>query len=199
MLGAEGAFTRADVWKAVTVGILGPVAGYAGTLVKSWIEQSNVGAKRKHLCEEADRLIKFHATLAEATLPSPQVQGAQVSILNELNNVLDRLSRALVEPPGSAGHPRSHMVITIENWLLLYRPRGFWSWVLHSLFFMMVPVWWLFFYVGFVNDLRHHAHDTAVGLVVLLIFLIPIVLCNYAARKVDDRARQRLESPSVTT
>jgi hypothetical protein len=60
-----------------------------------------------------------------------------------------------------------------------------------------VPVWWLFFYVGFVNDLRQHAHDTAVGLVVLLIFLIPIVLCNYAARKVDDRTRQRPEAAAV--
>jgi hypothetical protein len=188
----------ADVSKIVAVGILGPAAGYAGTLVKGWIEQSNVRDKRRYLCEEADRLIKFHATLSQATLPSLRVQSARTSIATELDNVLDELSRSLIEPPGSPGHPRSHMAVTIEKWLLLYRPRGFASWVLHSLFFMLVPVWCLFFYVGLVDDLRAHATDTGVGLVVLLLFLVPIVLCNYLARKVDDRGQQQPQAAQVT-
>jgi hypothetical protein len=101
----------------------------------------------------------------------------------------------LVEPPGSPGHPRSHMILTIENWLLLSRPRGFASWLLHSLCFMTVPWWGFFFYVGFINDLCNHAHDTAVCVFVLLIFLIPVVRCNYVVRKVDDRVHRQPKAP----
>ncbi|MBZ5680865.1 MAG: hypothetical protein LAO24_12245 [Acidobacteriia bacterium] len=187
---AENVFT----WQNAVVAILGPVAGYAGTLAKSWIEQSNVRARQTSLCEEADRLIKFHATLAEAAVPSPKVQSAQVAVVSQLDRVLEKLSQSLTEPLGSAGHVRSTAIVRLENWLLLYRPLGFWSAVLHSLFFMMIPVWFLFFYFGFVNDLRTHAPDTGISVLVLVIFLIPVVLCNYVARKVDAWSRRRREA-----
>jgi hypothetical protein len=174
--------------------ILGPLAGYIGTRVKSWTERNNVRARRNDLCEDAAALIKFHATLADATVPSSRVQSAQACIANELDHVLEKLSQSLTNPQASAQRARSGTIITLENWLLLYRPCGFWSWLLHALFFMMVPLWFLVFYVGFINDLRAHTHDAGVGVVVLLIFAIPIVLCNFIARKVDARARQRQDS-----
>ena len=179
-------------WHNVAIAILGPVAGYAGTLAKNWIEQSNARAKQTNLCEEADRLIKFHATLAEATVPSPKVQGAKVAVVSQLDRVLEKLSQSLTEPLGSAGHMRSEVIVRLENWLLLYRPLGFWSGVLHLLFYLMIPVWFLFLDVEL--DVTTRDPDPVTRVMVLVIVFIPIIVCNYAARKLDGWSRRRHEA-----
>jgi hypothetical protein len=66
----------------------------AVALAKGRIEQSNTRGKRKGLCEEADRLINFHARLAEVTALSPWVQSTLVPIVDEPVNVPDELLRA---------------------------------------------------------------------------------------------------------
>jgi hypothetical protein len=158
-------------------------------LAKNWIEQSNTRSKQTNLCEEADRLIKFHATLAQAAVPSPNIQTAQVAVVGQLDRVLDKLSQTLTAPLGSAGYMRSAPVIRLEEWLLLYRPTGFWSGLLHLLFYLMIPIWFLFLDVEL--DVKTREPDIAMRVTVLAIVLIPILVCNYLARRVDAWTRKQ--------
>jgi hypothetical protein len=71
----------------------------------------------------------------------PSVQSAQAAVVCQLNRVLEKLSQTLAEPVSSRNTPsalRSTYIVKLENALLLYRPLGVWSALLHALFYLMV-------------------------------------------------------------
>jgi len=186
------------VWENIAVAIIGPVAVYAGTLVKSAIEQSSAHTRQSNLCEEADRLIKFHSTLSAATIPSASVQNAQTAVACQLNRVLEKLSVSLTEPPGSGKHARSTAIVMLENWLLLYRPVGFFSWLLHLLFYLLVPLWFLITYVVATDTSTQGGYLSKGDRVAIAIVLaMPLLLCNYLARKMDGWVRRRRAAKQV--
>jgi len=179
-----------EVWKNLAIAVLGPLAAYLGALAKAWIDRTSTRATQANLCEEAGRLIQFHKTLAEASVPTPSVQDAQTAVVSQLNRVLERLSQSLMEPVGSSSSPnslRSAAIVRLENWLLLYRPLGILSGLLHLLFYLMIPLWCLILVIDF---------DPAMGgigsrVAIPVVFAIPMVLCNYLAHRVDAWTRRR--------
>lgn len=178
------------IWHNLDIAVLGPIAAYFGTMAKGWIEKTNIRSEQANLCEEADRLIKFHATLSAATVPTLKMQSAQAAVVCQLNHVLEKLSRTLTEPVGSrnsASSLRSNLIVRTENGLLLYRPLGIWSALLHVLFYLMVPLW-CFILVVFADP---HTPDLTKTerIVSTLVCAVPLVLCNLLARKVDSWAR----------
>jgi hypothetical protein len=163
--------------------VLVAAVSYAWSSAKSWFQQGSVRDKQTLLGLEAARLLKLRDTLATAKNATPAISNAQAVVEGELNQVLESLSHLVTEPSPLSSHSGS--VAMAGKYLLLYRPVGFVSTLLHWAFYLLVLVWMLFVGVGFRID------TWGTALMVSAVLLVPVLIWNYLTRKIDEWLRRR--------
>ncbi len=175
---------------AVVGAILGPAAALFGTKVKEWLATRDVRGRAEQLMKEASDLLDFADKVEKSAGTGGVVTKLSAGPLESLHTSLEQkiAQVAAAVSPQALAAARQRRLSTgfLGRVLLSRRPRAWWGWILHALYYAFLGVTVLFG-IMVAHDYYAKAQDREYGAIALGLVAIVAIVLNLLATAADRR------------